>query len=130
MFIILGGNDIRDTCTPAGIVQSIKDIVLELRMCGVERVFVSSILGRGKTHRTANISVKAFKSIRKSVNERLKQFLKSDYVDTGKRLIFPRHYDRDLVHPGKKEGGMLKLRHAILTAFAKTIPKSVVSRKC
>ena len=52
-----------------------------------------------------------------------------NYVDTGKRLIYPRHYNKDLVHPGAKEGGLLKLRHAILTAFAKTIPKSVVYKK-
>ena len=129
MFIILGGNDIKDTCTPDGIFQELKRVVNELKMCGVERVFVSSILERGKTHRNANISVKAFNSVRKSVNERLKKHFRSDYVDTAKRLIYPRHYDRDLIHPGKREGGMLKLRHAIVTAFAKTIPKSVVYKK-
>ena len=98
-------------------------------MSGVERVFVSSILERGKTHRTANISVKDFNRVRKSLNEKLKRHFRSDYVDTAKRLIYPRHYDRDLVHPGAKEGGLLKLRRAILSAFAKTIPKSVVYKK-
>ena len=82
VFIILGGNDIKDTCTPDGIFQELKRIANELKMCGVERVFVSSILERGKTHRNANISVKAFNSVRKSVNERLKKHFRSDYVLT------------------------------------------------
>ena len=55
----------------------------------------------------------------------MKNFLKTDYVDTGKRLIYLHHYDKDLIHPGENEGGMLKLRHAILTAFAETIPKRI-----
>ena len=46
-----------------------------------------------------------------------------------KRLVYPRHYDRDLVHPGAKEGGLIKLRHAVLSAIAKTISKSVVYKK-
>ena len=71
---------------------------------------MSSIVARGKTHPKANISVGDFNKIRKSVNEKLKKFLKTDYVDTGKRLIYPHHYDKDLIHPGKKEGGMLKLK--------------------
>ena len=41
--------------------------------------------------------MKDFNSVRKSVNERLKKQFRSDYVDTAKRLIYPRHYDRDLV---------------------------------
>ena len=103
MFIILGGNNIRDSCTPDGIFKEVRDIVLELRMCGVERVFMSSIVARGKTHSKANISVGDFIKIRKSVNEKLKKILKTDYVNTGKRLIYPHHYDKDLIHPGKKE---------------------------
>ena len=98
-------------------------------MCGVESVFVSSIIERGKTHSRANISVKDFNNIRKSLNEKLKKYLRSDYVDTAKRLMYPHHYDRDLIHPGLREGGLLKLRNAVLSAFAKTIPKSVVLRK-
>ena len=39
------------------------------------------------------------------------------------------HYDRGLIHPGVREGGLLKLRHAVLSAFAKTISKIVVLRK-
>ena len=62
-------------------------------MCGVERVFVSSIIERGKTHKSAKVSVKQFNSIRKSVNEKLKKHFKRDYVDTAKRLIYPRNYD-------------------------------------
>ena len=42
-------------------------------MCGVERVFVSSIVAMGKTHPKANISVDGLNKIRKSVNEKLKK---------------------------------------------------------
>ena len=92
-------------------------------MCGVERVFVSSIIERGKTHKSAKVSVKQFNSIRKCVNEKLKKHFKRDYVDTAKRLIYPRHYEKDFFLL------LLKLRHVILSKFAKTIPKSVVMRK-
>ena len=50
-------------------------------MCGVERVFVSSIIERGKTHSRANISVKDFNKVRKSVNEKLKKYSCLTYSD-------------------------------------------------
>ena len=53
-------------------------------MCGVERVVMSSIVVRAKTHPKATISVGDFNKIRKSVNEKLKKFLKTDDVDRGK----------------------------------------------
>ena len=129
VFIVLGGNDIRSTRTPDGIFTEIKRVVDKLKMSGVERVFVSSILERGKTHHTTKMTVKDLNKVRRSLNDRLGKEYGCNYVDTGKRLIYPRHYNKDLVHPGAKEGGLLKLRHAILTAFAKTIPKSVVYKK-
>ena len=83
----LGGNDIKDSCTPDGIFKALKRIVGELKKCGVGSVFVSSIIERGKTHSRANISVKDFNKVRKSVNEKLKKYLRSDYVDKAKRHI-------------------------------------------
>ena len=79
VFFILGGNNVRDSCTPDGIFKELRDIVLELWMCCVERVLVSSIVARGKTHPKANISVGDFNKIRKSVNEKLKKIQKTVY---------------------------------------------------
>ena len=73
--------------------------------------------------------MKDFNKVRKSVNEKLKKHFRGDYIDMARRLVFPWHYDRDLIHPGKREGGLLKMRCAILSAFSKTIPKSVVYKK-
>ena len=64
------------------------------------KVFVSSFLKRGKTHLKANASMKEFKSVYKSVNEKLKHF-RNHYVDTTKILIYQRHNDRGQVHPEK-----------------------------
>ena len=46
----------------------------------------------------------------------------------GKRIRYPTHYDRYGVHPGVKEGGMTKLRSAVIAVFSSTIPNSVVCR--
>lgn len=82
-------------------------------------MFVSGIQSRGN-FRDNQMSEKLYNKMRKSVNEKLKKFLRRDYVDTGKHLIYPRHYDDDRVHPGVKEGGLLKPRRVVLTAFSQT----------
>ena len=51
----------------------------KLRMCCVERVLMSSIVARGKTHPKANISMGDFNKIGQSVNEKLKTILKTVY---------------------------------------------------
>ena len=56
-------------------------------MGGVERVFLSSILERGRTHPTAKISVKDFNKIRKSVNGKLKKHFRGDNVDMARCLV-------------------------------------------
>ncbi len=128
VFLVLGGNNITKECTPAAIFDDLKNVVLELKSCGVERVFVSAILPRGRFPAHTGMSEKTFNKIRKSVNDRIKKLKCCDYVDTGKRLQYPKHYDKDLVHPGAKEGWMLKLRHCVVTSFSKTLLKSVVIR--
>ena len=41
-------------------------------------------------------------------------------LDIPCRCLTLRHYDRDMVNPGIKEGGMLRLRCSVLTAFSQT----------
>jgi poly-D-alanine transfer protein DltD len=117
----LGGNNIQASCNPTSIFEDIKNIVEELKENGVEKVFVSAIIERGKFPSWTGMNQTSFNKIRKSVNEKLKKYLKEDYVDTAKRLRYPRHYNSDQVHPGFSEGGMEILRSTIHRCFSKTL---------
>jgi len=57
----------------------------------------------------------------------LKKQFRQDYFDLGKRIKYPNHYDNDGVHPSK-DGGLIKLRSAVLAAFATTVPRGAVAR--
>ncbi|KAL4218113.1 hypothetical protein ACF0H5_022849 [Mactra antiquata] len=62
-----------------------------------------------------------FDKIRKSMNMKMRRFLGSDFVSLSNKILYPKHFDQDLLHPGVKQGGMLKLRCAVCTAFCKTL---------
>jgi len=126
--VILGGNSIDATTRPREIYEELKSMIAELKMSGVERVFVSGIIERGQFPPWTGMNRQTFNKVRRAVNELLKKHLKQDYVDMGKRIRYPTHYDRDGVHPGVKEGGMIKLRSAVIASFSSTIPRSVVCR--
>ena len=117
----LGGNDIAGSCNPNAIFLDLMEIVDGLYRSGVERVFVASIIARGQFPSWTRMTNATFNKIRKSVNTKLKRRLKKDFVDIGSRLKYPRHYDKDLVHPGKKEGGLNVLKYEVLKTFRKTM---------
>ena len=116
VFIILGGNSITRDTTPNEIFDDLKQAVEELKMCGTERVYVSGIVTRGK-FRAHEMDKVIFDKMRKSVNEKLKKYLKNDYIDLGRVIKYPTHYDKDKVHPS--HSGLMKLRSTILCAFRK-----------
>ncbi|XP_053390121.1 uncharacterized protein LOC123534501 [Mercenaria mercenaria] len=121
VFINLGGNDITAECDAQTIYLDIIDIVGKLYNSGVERVFVASIVERGKFPHWTGLNHKIFTVCRRYINKKLKKYLRNDFVQVGKRLMFPRHYDSDLVHPGFQEGGMNIFKHEILRAFKRTL---------
>ena len=110
LFLCLGGNDIDATTKPLDLVKRLMSVVAELKAVGVRRVFVASIVARGRVRKG---TVSRFNRKRKSVNKKLSARLGNDFVDLMKRLKFPRHYDGDLVHPGRTEGGMKIFRMII-----------------
>ena len=121
MFINLGGNDISVACTPEQIFRELVDIINELYRSGVERVFIASIIARGKFPAWTGMTSTSFNRIRKSINGKLKHKYKNDYVDIGRKLRYPRHYDKDLVHPGNVEGGQKIFKYEVLNTFRKTL---------
>ena len=76
---MLGGNNISTRTTPADVFSDHKGFVEELRECGVKRVMVSSIQQRDK-FRESEMTPLIFNKMRRAVNEKLKKYLKSDYV--------------------------------------------------
>jgi hypothetical protein len=83
-------------------------------MHGTERVFVCGIVTRGN-FREYGMDKTTFDKMRKSINEKLKKFMKSDYVDLGRFVKYPTHYDNDKVHPS--QSGLLKIRSCVECAF-------------
>lgn len=117
----LGGNSFHADCDPHTVYMDIIHIVNELYDAGVERVFVASIIERGKFPHWTGLHKFSFNKMRKSVNRKLKKHLRSDYVDIGKRLVFPRHYDEDKVHPGNKQGGLKLFKWSVVNSFRKAM---------
>ena len=110
VFINLGGNDMRKPTDIDKLVEKLKDIVDELYYNGVSRIFVTSIIERGRFPKFTCLDKKTFDKIRRSVNKKLRAALGPDLVDVGKKIKYPRHYDSDLVHPGRDEGGLYLLK--------------------
>ena len=87
----------------------------ELHRHGVRRVYVTSIIERGSfptfTGLTPeNLTPEKFNNIRHAVNKGLRKKLGSSFIDVGKKIKYPRHYDDDLVHPGFKHSGIHLLK--------------------
>ena len=116
----LGGNDINSSCHPQQIFDRIAAIVQRLKDAGVEEVFVASIVERGRFKAYTGCDSTMFNKVRRSVNEKLSTAFRGHYVDVGKKLRFPRDYDRDLIHPGWNEGGLWKLRSAVYRCYRRS----------
>lgn len=123
MFLILGGNDIVGGCNIDEILQALERTIKRLEAIGVERVFISSIVERGSFPVWTNMDKCTFNKIRRSLNTQLSKRYRENYVDMGKKLRFPRHYNKDLVHPGNREGGLKILRSTIHRCFMKTVSR-------
>ncbi|XP_060595448.1 uncharacterized protein LOC132749623 [Ruditapes philippinarum] len=121
VFINLGGNDITAACDIQSIYINLINIAEELYNSGVERVFVASIIERGNFEQRTGLNSMMFNKIRRSLNNKLKKYFGHDFVQVGKRLRYPRHYDMDLVHPGCSEKGMTVFKHEVLKCFRRTI---------
>ena len=119
--MILGGNDIVGGCSIETILQALDRTIQRLEANGVERVFISSIVERGSFPEWTNMDKSTFNRIRRSINKQLSTTYRGNYVDMGKKLRFPRHYNRDLIHPGGSEGGLSVLRATIHRCFMKTV---------
>jgi len=119
VFLNVGGNDITSRCCTDTIFRDIVNIAEVLYANGVEKVFIASIVQRGKFKPWTGLDSDQFRMIRRSINKKLKSKYGECFVEVDKRLIFPRHYDSDLVHPGDKEGGMNVLMHAVMKCFKK-----------
>jgi hypothetical protein len=118
--MILGGNDIEDGCQPKDIVRSILSIVQDMKDAGIKRVFVSSIVERGSFLPRTRMNKLRFNQIRRSINKHLRKELKEDFKDIATDLKYPRHYNRDLIHPGWEENGLYVLKSYIHRTFMKT----------
>jgi 23S rRNA U2552 (ribose-2'-O)-methylase RlmE/FtsJ len=123
VFINLGGNDITDDCDVITIVNNLVKISRELMHEGVERVFK---VERGAFPEWTGMTRERFNKVRRSVNAKLRQHFRENFVNVCKDIRYPKHYHRDQVHPGFTEGGLDKLRCIIINTFAKTIK----SAKC
>ena len=66
-----------------------------------------------------------FNKMRNSINDMLHTFMGPDFVSTRKDLKFPKHFNRDGVHPGKEEGGLLQLQRIIKKTFKRTLRRVV-----
>ena len=119
--MILGGNDIVGGCNIGEILQALETVVERLEVNGVERVFVSSIVERGSFPKWTNMDKRTFNKIRRSINTHLSVRYRGNYVDMGKKLKFPRHYNSDLIHPGSKEGGLKVVKSTIHRCFMRTV---------
>ena len=117
----VGGNDINTDCSVEEIVARLIRIVQRLKRNGVQRVFVASIVERGSFPKFTGLTSDQFNKIRKSVNAKLKIHFGEDYVNVEKKLKYPKHYNKDLVHPGFNEGGMKVLNCLIKASFMKTL---------
>ena len=117
VFMNVGGNDIRSTTSIEELVKQIKSLVAYLQSSGVRRVYVASIVERGSFPSFTGLSKSKFNKIRRSVNKKLQKHFGKDFIDVGGDLRYPRHYDRDMVHPGLREGGMQIFRTVIERCF-------------
>ena len=61
---------------------------------GVDEVFVASIVERGRFKAYTGCDSTMFNKVRRSANEKLSIAFRGHYVDVGKKLRYPRDYDR------------------------------------
>ncbi|KAL4232948.1 hypothetical protein ACF0H5_007636 [Mactra antiquata] len=118
VFIILGGNDINTATTPATIAENLKTLVKEMKWCGIERVFFMSICQRGK-FRDRSMTEVVYRKMKTSVNDKMRHFLKSDYVNGDMHIKYPQHFSGDGVH--LNQSGLKKLKRVIFKTFKKTV---------
>ena len=82
----------------------------ELHRHGVRRVYVASIIERGSFPTFTGLTPEKFNKIRRAVNKGLRKKFGSSFIDVGKKIKYPNHYDGDLVHPRFKQGGIHLLK--------------------
>lgn len=117
VFMVLGGNSIKDSCSIDEIFKEIQEMVETLLSSGVQTVFVASIVERGSFWASTGLTPAIFNKIRRSLNKKLRRYLGPDFIDLGKQLKYPRHYDADLIHPGVRQGGLRVLQLVIERCF-------------
>ena len=93
--MILGGNDIAGGCSIENILQALDRTKQRLEANGVERVFISSIVERGCFPEWTNMDKSTVNRIRRSINKQLSTRFRGNNVNMGKKLRFPRHYNKD-----------------------------------
>ncbi|XP_060585339.1 uncharacterized protein LOC132741227 [Ruditapes philippinarum] len=121
VFLNLGGNSFIADCNPHTVYLEIIDIVDKMYKAGVQRVFVASIIERGKFPHWTGLNRSIFNKMRNSVNSKLKKYYREDFIQIGKRLKFDRHYDDDKVYPGLQQGGLKLFKYCVLNALKKTL---------
>lgn len=121
VFINLDGNDLSASSSVEAVVNRLKRIFDQLRQSGVRQIFVASIIERGSFWASTGLTRQKFNKIRRSINNKLRQLLGPDFIDMGKKMRYPRHYDEDLVHPGARQGGMAVMQRIIKECFDRCI---------
>ena len=109
VFVILGGNDIGGTTSPADLAYALMNVRSRMLELGAKVVLFGSVERRLKT---CGVTPHAYDKVRRKVNKKLRKFLKKCYVDLNKKWKFPRQYASDGVHPstGPKGGCASLLR--------------------
>ena len=72
-FVVLGGNDVKDSCVPHTIFSDIKNVVRTLHDYGISRVYVCEIIPRGNFKKAPGITETRFNAIMKVINKKLKK---------------------------------------------------------
>lgn len=117
VFINLAGNEVNSGTSVELVVHRLNLIIEQLRSSGVQKIFVASIVERGSFWASTGMTRPKFNRIRRAINRKLRELLGSDFIDMGKKLRYPRHYDDDLIHPGARQGGMSVMHRMIKKCF-------------
>ena len=112
VFLNISGNDIRHDSSPKEISRWTKEVIDDIRKCGVRKIFFVVIIERGK-FRDRNLTKKSFNAQRSKVNKLVSKMDGVGFVPV--KFNFPKEYLKDKVH--LNEAGyykfVMRLRHVM-----------------
>ena len=96
VFINLGGNSISPKTEPSQLAEQLVNIVTELKVIGVKKVFLAEIKERGR-FKPDKLDKKCFDAQRTKINKILRKRFGNDFI-VFQDIKYPRDYAADLVH--------------------------------